>query len=102
MRCAARKKILFVGVGGAASICDEAAHLFIKAGIDAVAYRDGYTQTIGAANLTRGDVHGRRLAYRHDRYGRGRAADRARQWRDDDRHHQRCVIAGRQGGAMSR
>jgi RpiR family carbohydrate utilization transcriptional regulator len=26
------KKILFVGVGGAASICDEAVHLFIKAG----------------------------------------------------------------------
>lgn len=50
------KKILFVGVGGAASICDEAVHLFIKAGIDAVAYRDGYTQTICAANLTAADV----------------------------------------------
>jgi RpiR family carbohydrate utilization transcriptional regulator len=53
--CAARK-ILFVGVGGAASICDEAAHLFIKAGLDAIAYRDGYTQTIGAANMTPADV----------------------------------------------
>jgi len=53
--CAARR-ILFVGVGGAASICDEAAHLFIKAGLDATAYRDGYTQTIGAANMTPADV----------------------------------------------
>ena len=52
----AAKKILFVGVGGAAAICDEAVHLFIKAGFDAIAYRDGYTQTIGAANLTPADV----------------------------------------------
>ncbi len=50
------KKILFVGVGGAAAICDEAAHLFLKAGLDAISYRDGYTQTIGAANLTASDV----------------------------------------------
>jgi RpiR family transcriptional regulator, carbohydrate utilization regulator len=46
------EKIIFVGVGGAASICDEAAHLFIKAGIDAVSYSDGYTQTIAAATMT--------------------------------------------------
>ncbi|MDF2995586.1 MAG: putative Sialic acid utilization regulator, RpiR family [Xanthobacteraceae bacterium] len=46
------RKIVFVGVGGAASICDEAAHLFIKAGIDAVSYSDGYTQTIAAATMT--------------------------------------------------
>lgn len=52
----AAKKILFVGVGGAAAICDEAVHLFIKAGFDANTYRDGYTQTIGAANLTPADV----------------------------------------------
>lgn len=52
----AAKKILFVGVGGAASICDEAAHLFLKAGLDAIAYRDGYTQTIGAANMSAADV----------------------------------------------
>ena len=50
------KKILFVGVGGAASICDEAVHLFIKTGLDAVSYRDGYTQTIGAANMTNSDL----------------------------------------------
>ncbi len=52
----AAKKILFVGVGGAASICDEAAHLFLKAGLDVASYRDGYTQTIGAANMSAGDV----------------------------------------------
>jgi RpiR family carbohydrate utilization transcriptional regulator len=46
------RKIVFAGVGGAASICDEAAHLFIKAGIDAVSYRDDYTQTIAAAIMT--------------------------------------------------
>lgn len=46
------QKIVFVGVGGAASICDEATHMFIKAGIDAVSYSDGYTQTITAATMT--------------------------------------------------
>ncbi|MFB2554042.1 MurR/RpiR family transcriptional regulator [Ensifer soli] len=50
------RKIVFVGVGGAASICDEAAHMFIKAGFDASAYRDGYTQTIMAATLGASDV----------------------------------------------
>ncbi len=50
------RKIVFVGVGGGAAICDEAAHLFIKAGLDAASYRDGYTQTIVAASLTPQDV----------------------------------------------
>lgn len=50
------RKIVFVGVGGAASICDEAAHMFMKAGFDATSYRDGYTQTIVAATLTSADV----------------------------------------------
>jgi RpiR family carbohydrate utilization transcriptional regulator len=50
------RKIVFVGVGGAAAICDEAAHLFMKAGLDATSYRDGYTQTIVAATLQAGDV----------------------------------------------
>lgn len=53
--CKARK-IIFVGVGGGAAICDEAAHLFLKAGFDAASYRDGYTQTIIAAKLTQDDV----------------------------------------------
>lgn len=50
------RKIVFVGVGGAAAICDEAAHLFMKAGFDATSYRDGYTQTIVAATLQPDDV----------------------------------------------
>ncbi len=50
------RKIVFVGVGGGAAICDEAAHLFIKAGFDASSYRDGYTQTIIAAKLSAEDV----------------------------------------------
>ena len=50
------RKIVFVGVGGGAAICDEAAHLFIKAGFDAASYRDGYTQTIIAAKLSAQDV----------------------------------------------
>lgn len=50
------RKIVFVGVGGGAAICDEAAHLFIKAGFDAASYRDGYTQTIIAAKLAAEDV----------------------------------------------
>ena len=47
----AAQKIVFVGVGGAAAICQEAAHLFSKAGLDAIAYNDGYSQIIAAANL---------------------------------------------------
>ena len=52
----AAQKIVFVGVGGGAAICDEAAHLFSKAGLDAVAYSDGYSQIIAAANLTAASV----------------------------------------------
>lgn len=50
------RKIVFVGVGGAAAICDEAAHMFIKAGFEATSHRDGYTQTILAATMTEQDV----------------------------------------------
>lgn len=50
------RKITLVGVGGAAAICDEAAHLFMKAGFDVATYSDAYTQVIAAANLRRGDV----------------------------------------------
>jgi RpiR family carbohydrate utilization transcriptional regulator len=46
------EKLVFVGVGGAAAICDEAVHLFLKAGIDASSYGDGYTQTIAAATMS--------------------------------------------------
>lgn len=50
------RRIVFVGVGGAAAICDEAAHVFLKAGFEATSYRDGYTQTIVASTLTENDV----------------------------------------------
>jgi RpiR family transcriptional regulator, carbohydrate utilization regulator len=50
------RKIVFVGVGGGAAICDEAAHMFLKAGFDASSYSDGYTQTIISAKLTSSDV----------------------------------------------
>lgn len=50
------RKIIFVGVGGAAFICNEAAHMFMKAGIDATSYGDGYTQTIVAATIQPDDV----------------------------------------------
>lgn len=52
----AAQKIVFVGVGGAAAICQEAAHLFSKAGLDAVAYNDGYSQIIAAVNLDASSV----------------------------------------------
>lgn len=43
---------LFVGVGGAASVCDEAVHMLLKAGIDSKSYNDGYTQITAAATMT--------------------------------------------------
>ncbi len=46
------QKTVFVGVGGAASICQEAVHMFIKAGIEAESHSDGYTQTIIGATMT--------------------------------------------------
>lgn len=45
------RRVVLAGVGGAAAICDEAAHIFMKAGLDADAYSDGYTQVVAAANL---------------------------------------------------
>jgi len=42
---------VLAGCGGAAAICDEAAHLFMKAGLDTASYSDGYTQIVVAANL---------------------------------------------------
>lgn len=46
------RRVVLVGVGGAAAICDEAAHLLIKAGVDAISYSDAYTQIIAATNVT--------------------------------------------------
>lgn len=44
------QRVVLFGVGGAASVCDEAAHMLLKAGIDARAVSDGYTQIITATN----------------------------------------------------
>jgi RpiR family carbohydrate utilization transcriptional regulator len=52
----AARTVAFVGVGGAAAICDEAAHLFMKAGVEVASYRDAYTQIIAAANMTEDTV----------------------------------------------
>lgn len=45
------RRVVLVGVGGAAAICHEAAHLFMKAGLDATSCDDHYTQVVLAANL---------------------------------------------------
>lgn len=50
------RRILFLGVGGAASICMEAMHLFNKAGRHSDAISDDYSQAICASTLKPGDV----------------------------------------------
>ena len=37
----AADEIIFMGVGGAVAVCEEAVHLFLKAGIKATCHRDG-------------------------------------------------------------
>lgn len=43
--------VLFLGVGGAASVCEEAAHLLLKSGIQATVHRDGYTQLVATTTV---------------------------------------------------
>lgn len=50
------RRMVFMGVGGAAAICEEAAHIFLKIGIDATSCSDGYTQTIVAQTLAPGGL----------------------------------------------
>ena len=50
------KRLIFIGVGGAASICVEAMHLFVKSGRPAETYFDGYTQITAASTLREGDT----------------------------------------------
>lgn len=50
------RKVVLVGVGGAAAICDEAAHLLMKAGFNVASHSDAYTQVIAAAGLGPGEV----------------------------------------------
>ena len=42
-------EVIFLGVGGAVAVCEEAVHLFLKAGVKATCHRDGYTQQVVAA-----------------------------------------------------
>lgn len=44
--------VVFFGVGGAVSVCEEAVHLLLKAGIQATCHRDAYTQQVVAATIT--------------------------------------------------
>lgn len=48
--------IMFMGVGGAASICLEATHLFHKAGRAATFVPDGYSQIVTASSMKAGQV----------------------------------------------
>ena len=45
------RHVLFLGVGGAASVCEEATHLLLKSGIQAVTHRDGYTQLVATTTV---------------------------------------------------
>lgn len=49
-------QVVLIGVGGAAAICMEAAHLFTKAGVDAKSYDDGYNQIVAAANISKNSL----------------------------------------------
>jgi RpiR family carbohydrate utilization transcriptional regulator len=46
------KDVYFIGVGGAVAVCEEAVHLFLKAGIRATCHKDGYSQQVVAATAT--------------------------------------------------
>jgi len=48
--------VFFIGVGGAVSVCEEAVHLLLKAGIQATCHRDGYTQQVVSATANDGVV----------------------------------------------
>ncbi|MBW2057232.1 MAG: MurR/RpiR family transcriptional regulator [Deltaproteobacteria bacterium] len=45
------RRVEFYGVGGAFAVASEANHLFLKAGINCTAFRDGYMQTVTASML---------------------------------------------------
>lgn len=52
----AASRIILVGVGGAAAICQEAAHLLMKAGVDVTSHSDAYMQIVAASNMKAGEV----------------------------------------------
>ena len=53
--CAAGKIALF-GLGNSASVANDGAHKFLRAGLNAVAYSDNHMQVIAASHLNKGDV----------------------------------------------
>jgi len=50
------KRVELYGVGGAYAVAIEANHLFLKAGVNCVAYSDGYMQTVTASMLEKNCV----------------------------------------------
>jgi len=49
-------KIVVFGLGNSAAICTDAAHKFLRAGLNCVAYSDNHMQVIAASHLSSGDV----------------------------------------------
>lgn len=49
-------RVILVGVGGAAAICQEAAHLLMKAGVDVTSHSDAYMQIVAASNMNANDL----------------------------------------------
>lgn len=52
LRISKAKRIVIVGVGGAAAVAVEANHLFMKAGLNSAVYNDGYMQMAAASLAT--------------------------------------------------
>ena len=50
------KKVVLFGLGNSASVALDAAHKFMRAGINAYAYSDNHMQAIAASHLDKGDV----------------------------------------------
>jgi len=51
-RISKAKRIVIIGVGGAAAVAVEANHLFMKAGLNSAVYNDGYMQMAAASLAT--------------------------------------------------
>lgn len=49
-------KIVIFGLGNSASIATDAAHKFLRAGLNSVAYSDNHMQVIAASHLTENDI----------------------------------------------
>ena len=49
-------KIVLFGLGNSASVAMDAAHKFLRAGLNAISYNDNHMQVIAASHLKEGDV----------------------------------------------